>query len=104
MPKQKKKKKKKAKKENATKIIPMTGEETDEEDIDEDDEEGGIYMEKEDVKIIFHALKEYKPTQKEKQRFELLVEEFEEMLVVDDKVKFPVSPPERAQFYTLILL
>ena len=90
MAKPKKTKKKKTDKQNATKIIPLTGEETDEEDIDEEDEDaGGIYMEKEDVQIIYNALKEYSPTQKEKHRFALLVEEFEEMLVVDYKVKLP---------------
>ena len=85
-----KKKKKKADKQNATKIIPLTGEETDEEDIDEEDEdESGIYMEKEDVKIIYNALKQYSPAQKEKQRFALLVESFEEMLAIDYGVKLP---------------
>ena len=89
MSKQQKKKKKKVNKKNATKIIPMTGG-TEEENIDEEDEdESGIYMEKEDVMIIYNALKQYSPTQKEKQRFALLVEEFEEMLVVDYGVKLP---------------
>jgi hypothetical protein len=76
MAEQKKKQlKKKADKKNGTKIIPLTGKEKNEEDIDEDEEDsGGIYLEKEDVKIIYNALKEYKPTQKERQRFELLVE------------------------------
>jgi hypothetical protein len=91
MAEQKKKKlKKKADKKIGTKVIPLTGKETDEEDIDEDDEDwGGIYLEKEDVKIIYNALKQYTPTQKENQRFALLVEEFEEMLVVDYGVKLP---------------
>jgi hypothetical protein len=91
MAEQKKKKlKKKADKKNGTKIIPLTGKGKNEEGIDEDDEDsGGIYLEKEDVKIIYNALKEYKPTQKERQRFELLVESFEEMLVIDYGVKLP---------------
>ena len=90
MSKHKKQKKNKTHKKNATKIVPMTGKETENEDIDEEDEdESGIYMEKDDVKIIYNALKHYSPTQKEKQRFDLLVESFEEMLVVDYGVKLP---------------
>jgi hypothetical protein len=61
MSKQKKKKKKKAKKQNAIKVILSTDEETDEaEDLDEEDE-SGIYLEKEDVLVIYNALKNYKP-------------------------------------------
>ena len=82
----KKQLKKKADKKNATKLILMTDENTDNE---EEDDESGIYLEKKDIKIIYNALKEYKPTQKEKQRFALLVEEFEEMLVIDYGVKLP---------------
>jgi len=88
----KKQRKKKADKKTGTKVILITDEDTEKkENIDDEDEEnsGGIYLEKEDVKIIFNTLEEYKPTQKERQRFELLVEEFEEMLVVDYGVKLP---------------
>jgi hypothetical protein len=86
-----KKKKKKAKKENAIKVILSTDEETDEaEDLDEDDEEGGIYLEKEDVLVIYKALKNYKPVHDDEEMvYELLVEQFEETLVVDYKVKLP---------------
>ena len=57
------KKKKKAPKENAIKIIPMTDKETDEEeDIEEEeDDAGGMYLEKEDMLVIYKALKNYKP-------------------------------------------
>lgn len=87
MAEQKKKQlKKKADKKTGMEVILLTDEDTDE---DEEDDESSIYLEKKDVKIIFNALKEYKPTQKEKQRFELLVEEFEEMLVTDYGVQLP---------------
>jgi hypothetical protein len=94
----KKKKKKKADKKRATKVILSTDEEIkeaqdlDEEDIDEEDEEGegGIYLEKEDVLVIYKALKNYKPVNDdEEMTHELLVEQFEETLVIDYKVKLP---------------
>ena len=81
----KKKKQKKADKENATKIILSTDEETnDEEDLDEDEEDaGGMYFEKEDVQLIYNALKNYTPTQDELALYDTWLEMFEEMLVVD---------------------
>jgi hypothetical protein len=91
-----KNKKKKAKKQNATKIILSTDEETndeqdlDEENIDEEeDNEGGMYMEKEDVQLIYNALKNYKPTGTELALYDTWLEMFEETLVVDFGVKLP---------------
>ena len=59
--------------------------------LDEDEEDaGGIYLEKEDVLLIYHALKNYKPeSDDEEMVYELLVEQFEEILIVDYKVKLP---------------
>jgi len=95
MAEQKKKKlKKKADKKNTTKIILSTDEERDEEeDLDEDEEDaGGIYLEKEDVLVIYKALKHYKPgTDDEEMVYEMLVEQFEEILVVDYKVELKRS-------------
>jgi hypothetical protein len=95
MAEQKKKKlKKKAHKKQATKLILSTDEEIDEEeDLDEDEEDaGGIYLEKEDVLVIYHALKNYKPeSDDEKMTHEMLVEQFEEILIVDYKVKLKRS-------------
>jgi hypothetical protein len=84
-----KKKKKKAKKKNATKVILSTDEETAEaEDLDEEEDEGGMYLEKEDMLVIYKALKNYQPVNDDEEMvYELLVEQFEEMLVVDYKVK-----------------
>jgi hypothetical protein len=65
MAKQKKKKgKKKGKKKDAIKVILMNDVNTaEEEDLDEDDEEeSGMYLDKEDVLLIYNALREYKPT------------------------------------------
>src|SRR5215218_5287604 len=89
---QKKKKKKKAKKKNAIKVILSTDEETDaeEEDIDEDDDyDSGMYLEKEDVLLIYNALKEYKPVGEENNLHGVLLEEFEELLVVNFGVRLP---------------
>jgi hypothetical protein len=91
--KKKKDKKKKAKKQNTTKVILSTDEETDEdeEDIDdEEDDQSGMYLEKEDMLLIYKALKNYKPAgDDEEMTYELLVEQFEEILIVDYKVKLP---------------
>ena len=88
---QKKKKKKKAKKENAIKVILMNNVNTaEEEDLDEDDEEeSGMYLDKEDVLLIYNALKEYKPTEDEDVLHSTLFEEFEEILVVNYGVRLP---------------
>jgi len=81
-----KKKKKKAKKENAIKVILSTDEET----AEEEDDESGMYFEKEDVLLIYNALKNYKPVNDDEEMvYELLVEQFEEILIVDHKVKLP---------------
>jgi len=49
----------------------------------EDEEEGGMFLEKGDIQIIYNSLRGYKPTEEEEQRCELLLEGFEEILVVD---------------------
>ena len=83
----KQKKKKKANR-NTTKINPMTDEETHEEDIEEEDE-GGMHFEKEDVQLIYNALKNYKPAVDEQALYETWLEMFEETLVIDYGVKLP---------------
>jgi hypothetical protein len=89
----KKKQKKKADKKNATKIILSTDKDTAEEDLDEDeDEAGGIYFEKEDVLVIYNALKNYQPVNDDEEMvYEMLLEQFEEILIVDYKVKLKRS-------------
>ena len=70
----------------------MTDEETDDEediDEDEDDDESGIHLEKEDVQLIYNALKNYKLTGDEDVLYDTLFEQFEEMLVVDFGVRLP---------------
>src|SRR5687767_4705136 len=50
---------------------------------------GGMYLEKEDVLMIYNAMKHYKPSQQEEVLNSTLLESFEEILVVDYRVKLP---------------
>jgi hypothetical protein len=58
-------------------------------DRDEDFDEGGMYLEKEDLKIIYNALSKYTPTENEEQLHGILLEQFEEILVVDYNEPYP---------------
>ena len=49
----------------------------------EEDLRGEIVFEKEDVALLYRALRAYQPTEQEAQRHELLVEQFEEILAVN---------------------
>jgi hypothetical protein len=59
------------------------------EEEDMDEETGGMYLHKEDVRLIYNALQAYTPTGDEKNLHGVLVEEFEEILVVDYGEPFP---------------
>jgi hypothetical protein len=81
------KKAKKTKKGMKTRLI-LPGEGMPE--VDERDEnESGMFLEKEDVQIILNALHKYKPTESEEHLHSLLLEEFEEILVVDYNEAYP---------------
>jgi hypothetical protein len=41
---------------------------------------GGMLLEKEDIQLIYKALRSYTPTGKEEQLYDILVESFEELL------------------------
>jgi hypothetical protein len=45
--------------------------------------EGGIILEKDDLQLIYKALRKYTPTKKEEHLHGILLEEFEELLEVD---------------------
>ena len=88
----KQKKKKQVKQAEGTNVILMPDEESaEEEDLDAEDEdqESGMYLEKEDIQLIYNALKNYQPTADEQTLYETLLESFEEMLVVDYGVRLP---------------
>jgi hypothetical protein len=83
---QKKKRKKTVTRMRTRLILP--GEDIpEEEDIDEN--EGGMFLGKEDVRLIYNAMKHYKPSQEEESLHSMLLESFEEMLVVDYDEKLP---------------
>ncbi len=84
---ERKKKAKKTTKGIRTRLILPGEEMPDESEMEEN--EGGMFLEKEDVRLIYNALKHYKPTEEEKQLHEIWLEEFEEMLVVDYDEPFP---------------
>ena len=92
MPQAKKHKKKtrKTKKGVRTKIILVPEDDmSSEEDREEKFDEGGMFLEKESIQLIFNALHEYKPTEREEHLHSVLLEEFEEILVVDYNEPFP---------------
>jgi hypothetical protein len=89
--KHKQKKKSKKAKKDVKKVILMG---TDEDEAvsaseAEDEDESGMYFEKEDIQILYNALRGYTPTEEEELRYELLLEEFEEILVVDYNEPYP---------------
>ena len=84
MPQAKTKKPKKTKKARGTKVTLVLPNDlsAEDEDIDEE-EESGMFLDKEDIQLIFNALSKYIPTEKEEHLHSVLLEEFEEILVVD---------------------
>jgi hypothetical protein len=58
-------------------------------DDDVDEETGGMYLHKEDFRLIYNALRAYKPMKQEAHLQSVLLEEFEEILVVDYEEPFP---------------
>jgi hypothetical protein len=82
-------KKRKQRKINESIKIILTDTPDDAEEEEDDGEMGGIYWDKADMKLIYHALRHYKPTDEEKQLWDILCEEFEEILVCDYGEKLP---------------
>ena len=83
-----KKKTKKTKRDMKTKIILVPDDDGDLED-EGDKDEGGMLLEKEDIQLIYNALSHYKPTENEEHLHGVLLEEFEEILVVDYNEVYP---------------
>ncbi len=55
----------------------------------DDEETGGMYVEKDDLTLIYNALRAYRPTEKEKVLHSTLLEVFEEILVVEFGEPYP---------------
>jgi hypothetical protein len=88
-PKKLKNKKKQKKTKKGMKIIPMPAAETTSENEEENEDESGMYLDKESIQIIYNALHKYQPTESEEHLHSLLLEEFEEILVVDYNGAYP---------------
>jgi hypothetical protein len=86
-----KKKNKKTKRDMRTKIILVSVDEgaSEEKDGEEEFDESGMFLDKESVQLIYNALSTYKPTDREEHLHSVLLEEFEEILVVDYNEPFP---------------
>ena len=93
MPQAKKQKTKTRKTKTAvrTKIILVPADDisSEKKDGEEEFDEGGMFLEKESVQLIYNALSTYKPTEEEEHLHSVLVEEFEEILVVDYNEPYP---------------
>jgi hypothetical protein len=88
-PKKLKNKKKQKKTKKGMKIIPMLATKTASENEEENEDESGMFLDKESIQIIYNALREYKPTEDEEHLLSVMLEEFEEILVVDYKEPYP---------------
>jgi hypothetical protein len=93
MPQAKKHKKKTRKTKTAVRtkmiLVPADDISSEEKDREEEFDEGGMFLEKESVQLIYNALSTYKPTEDEEHLLSVLLEEFEEILVVDYKEPYP---------------
>jgi hypothetical protein len=82
--------KKHKKKPGETKVILVQADDmSSEENREEEFDEGGMFLDKESIQIIYNALREYKPTEDEEHLHGILLEEFEEIFVVDYKEPYP---------------
>ena len=86
-----KRKTRKTKRGMRTKIFLVPDDErvSEDEENERDEYEGGMFLDKESIQIIYNALHEYKPTESEEHLHPLLLEEFEEILVVDYNEPYP---------------
>jgi hypothetical protein len=69
--------------------VPADDISPEEKDGEEEFDESGIFLEKESIQLIYNALSAYKPTEREEYLHSVLLEEFEEILVVDYNEPYP---------------
>jgi hypothetical protein len=81
--------KKKTKDVIKTKLLFMPEDDSAQKAQQDDGDEAGMLLEKDSVPLIYNALKEYKPTAEEGNLHSVLLEEFEEILVVDYGEPYP---------------
>jgi hypothetical protein len=70
-------------KQKKTPLSRSLSQQRDKTDNEGKEAEGGILLEKEDIQLIYKALRSYTPTGKEEQLYDILVESFEELLAIE---------------------
>jgi hypothetical protein len=70
-------------KKTRTPLSPSPSQQRGGEDSKGEEAEGGIFLTKDDIRLIYKALRFYNPTGKEAHLHGILVEEFEELLATE---------------------
>jgi hypothetical protein len=70
-------------KQKNTPLSPSPAQQRGGKDSNSDEATGGIFLTKDDIRLIYKALRYYSPTEKEAQLHGILVESFEELLTVE---------------------
>jgi hypothetical protein len=70
-------------KQKNTPLSPLPSQQRGKADSEGEEAEGGILLDKEDIQLIYKALRSYTPTGKEEQLYDILVESFEELLAIE---------------------
>jgi hypothetical protein len=70
-------------KQKKTPLSPSPSQERGGEDSNGEEAAGGIFLSKDDIRLIYKALRYYNPTVKEAHLHGILVEEFEELLATE---------------------
>jgi hypothetical protein len=70
-------------KQTKTPLSPSPSQQRGGEDSNSEEAQGGIFLTKDDIRLIYKALRYYSPTEKEAQLHGILVQSFEELLVIE---------------------
>jgi hypothetical protein len=70
-------------KQKKTPLSPPPAEQRGGEDSNSEEANGGIFLAKDDIRLLYKALRYYTPTKKEEQLHNILVESFEELLATE---------------------
>ena len=70
-------------KNKKTPLSPSPSQQRSKADSNSEEAEGGIFLTKDDIRLIYKALRYYTPTEKEAHLHSILVEEFEELIATE---------------------
>jgi hypothetical protein len=70
-------------KNKKTPLSPSPSQQRSKADSNSEEAEGGIFLTKDDIRLIYKALRYYNPTEKEAHLHSILAEEFEELIATD---------------------